>query len=572
MENNPRIYLVANQYPDPKSIQKSAGGLVDAVLSYFLDKEGIWLGAVRDVKREARRTIQIQDGQLTESGVLVDDSLHELHYVLKCNEGDWINGHEIGWTPKLRTLDRYLLENEDRLSHLSRFSRQQLARVDRSKPFYWQSPVYSRKSLDGANEVAKRFASRLDSEYEVDGSPEDSVIWVNDYQVISVGREMERLQGRKLKNLPRVYFHHIAVPEYKNIRKTIETSTEAAQTLDDNLEAILYYDAAGFQTFEHLENLKDTFIARKDSPIFRDNIQDIEKVREGVYKVKHKFGSKGVTYLFAQTIGVNPKPIIADVEDESPIQFELSGGGHRLEDLIEDCKNQGIPIIFGAERMDLTKGWFERSLIADNILAKGQPIMNVWFGVPTRVDIESYQRLRNMVPEMARVINNHYRYSNKGAIRDIYNSGYLPVYIEEEKIVRPDIHKVRKHVNEAAFSTRDGAHLVTQHIIADSVNQPEERHFTIVSEGCGVYESLAQFARTDHDGVVGIDPFDIDGSANKIIRAIRDPRNRHSQEVIDFVLKRNVDRWARYNIGFAMAASKGNNSVLDFLDKFDKTV
>ena len=91
----------------------------------------------------------------------------------------------------------------------------------------------------------------------------------------------------------------------------------------------------------------------------------------------------------------------------------------------------------------------------------------------------------------------------------------------------------------------------------------------MVSENTGIFQLLKPYTLTKKHGIVSVDMFDIEGSGNRIIEAIKNPENRHSEEVTQFAMQRTADRYVRYHTGFIIAASKGDDAVLEFIKNFE---
>ena len=561
MLENYRLIVLANKYPTRVDFTKKAGGLEDALLGYMLSEEpdepkGLWVGAVTDKKDVRLRTCKLMDGFLHQKGVYLDDGLHESHYIKACNEGDWTESHlDDRWDIPL--LNDFLKKEEINLPHLQRFIQRCLISPNSSTPFYYPDPLYDFDAHRDNYVVSNKFA-----ESTFDEMSGNEIIWVHDYHLRLVAKALYRLTKSEGADVPIGFFLHIPAPPYKAIEPQIEKDPTAIQIFDDKLEAFLYYNAVGLQTVKYVDNLMDSYRARSNSDNLNNKILAIEELAEGIYRIAHNLTDKGSTYFFAQPIGINPSQIIKAARRKGPIQFELIGG-HTLEDILKDCEKHNIPVLEAFDRADITKGFYERFLIFDYILRYGVPFVAISFAPETRREIEAYDNHWTLLHGMARAINNYHRIKRTDGLSRIFDLGLSPIYIEPNKIPPPWIHKLRRRGNEGAFSIKDGQHIgALQHIIANSLNLG--KNFTMVSEGCGVYQQLKKYAQTEEHGIVGLNMFDIEGSGKKIIEAMNDPKNRHSKEVVESVINQDIQRFVEYNIGFILAAHE--NKVLEFIE------
>ena len=561
-----RLTVVANKSPEPIAFSRNAGGLEDAMLGYMLSKDpqnrkGLWIGVVRDPDFVDTRLTKILDGYLFQKGVFIDDALHVGHYIDASNRTRWPRDHQKQYD--MNAMINFLESNMDKIPHLKRYATRQLKNPN--EPFYLQKPRFSLRTNEDYEEVCKRCASAVLEEILPEYVNND-VVLIEDYQVRHVAMSLSDQSNR---SLPIGYFHHTPIPPYEVTKKTNEGNAKARQIHIQDQVADLHYLTFGVHTTEYLENKIASYEAERDQPHLRENIIDIEQISENVYRIRHKFTQKGVTYFFAEPIGVNPEQIIQDASNENDISFVLTSG-HRLERIIKDCKNNNIPLFVGLDRAEINDGIYERLLAFDAALRKGEPLVSINYAIPTRPGIREYTKFLHMLHDVERKVNDYHR-GKRGHenLRKIFDLGLSPIYIEEEKITPPERDMVRRRVPEIVSATRSGQKITAlMHIIANASNPGE--NFTIVSKGAGVYEQLAQYDDGLH-GIVGADFFNPEETASLIIETLNNPRNRHSKDVIQDTIRRSVDRWMQFKIGITVAAFNGDSAVEEFLKNFESS-
>ncbi len=561
-----RLIVVANKYPEKSAIIKNAGGLEDALLGYMLSKDpedpkGLWIGVVRDEDFVETRPTKILNGFLLQKGVYIDDALYEGHYLNSSNKTRWPRDHQQQWD--MDSMVRYLESHKSDIPHLRGYATRQLKHPD--EPFYSQKPRFSLRTNGDYEDVCERLASAVMEELLPSYASND-VVLVEDYQVRYVAMFLSNKNNGNKFQRPVGYFHHIPIPTYEITKKTNEKSAKARQIHIQDQIADLHYLTFGVHTREYLENKIDSYEAERDQPYLKDIIKDIKWISENVCLIKHNLTKRGVTYFYAKPIGVNPEEIIRDASNENNMDFVLSSG-RKLERILNDCNIKGIPVFVGLDRAEIVDGIYERLLAADAALRKGQPMVLINYAIPTRTGIREYRDYLNMLHEIADRINNHHRYRGHENLREIFGLGLSPIHIEEEKIKPPERDMLRRRVPEIVSSIRSGEKITAlMHIIANSLNPRE--NFTVVSKGAGVYEQLEPYDNGLH-GIVGANFFNPEETASLIIEAINNPRNRHSDEVIQDTIRRSVNRWMEFKIGITVAAFNGESSIEEFLKSFE---
>ena len=307
-----RIVVVSNRVPPPPTADRPlpAGGLVSALLPPLAEYGGLWFGwsgrtgnPDRPPQREVTESIDY---------VHIDLPRREVadYYEGFCNRTLW---------PRLHGLH------------------EQAASLPRE---YW--------TYRAAN---RRFAQALFPLLRP-----DDVVWVHDYHLIPLGRELRRMGWRG----PLGYFHHVPVPEPAQWR--------AIPHAEDFEACLGQYELIGVQTERDAQRLRRLIDRR-----YHDQI--------GVYPV-----------------GIDPELFRdrADGFDGDP----LARAGDDRE------------ILFGVDRLDYTKGIGQRLEAFERLLARApelwQRLRFVQWAAPSREAVPEYQAERVAVESIARRVNERF--------------------------------------------------------------------------------------------------------------------------------------------------------------------
>lgn len=301
---------------------------------------------------------------------------------------------------------------------------------------------YERGFAGGYERVNARFADTVLPLIE-----EDDLVWVNDYHLIPLGRE---LRDRACRN--RIgFFLHIPWPPMRLL-----LSLPSHRELVTSLFA---YDVIGFQTEDSLEAFLDYARAQLDTEI----------------------GADGVIAHEGRTVRLIANPIGIDAAE-----FRASADGPVACDVHDRMlvSANGRAMIIGVDRLDYSKGLQERFLGYERFLAahpeQTGAIFLLQIAPPSRGDVQSYQEIRATLDGLSGRINGVYadaewvpiRYVNKGYPRDQLAGMYRAAKIG---LVTP---------------LRDGMNLVAKEYIA--AQNPDDPGVLILSRFAGAAEQLTQ--------------------------------------------------------------------------------
>ncbi|EMD83822.1 alpha,alpha-trehalose-phosphate synthase (UDP-forming) [Pacificimonas flava] len=342
----------------------------------------------------------------------------------------------------------------------------------------------------GYERVNQRFA---DSLYPLLES--DDVIWVHDYHLLPLG---ERLRARGAKN--RIgFFLHIPWPP---------TRLFVSLPYHDRLvRSMLSYDLVGFQTEEAVESFLH-YCARE----LGADVDDAGTVRfEG------------------RTTRVRSFPIGLDYDEfcEAGNSGEARNAQQRVL-----SSSRGRKVMIGVDRLDYSKGLPERfdsiSRFFDAYPERVAETLYIQIAPPSRQDVSSYQRIREVLEGKAGQINGArsevdmvpIRYVNRGYPRNALFGFYRAARIG---LVTP---------------LRDGMNLVAKEYIA--AQHPEDPGVLILSRFAGAADQLGE--------ALLVNPH----SAEEVSEAIRvaqdmplDERKERWQALRETVSSQNVVNWRR---------------------------
>ncbi len=337
-------------------------------------------------------------------------------------------------------------------------------------------------------QVNTAFADAAAREYRT-----GDTIWVHDYQLLLVPALLrERLPEARIG-----FFLHIPFP-----------SSEVFRILPwrrEMLRGMLGADLVGFHTFSYMRH----FLA---SLLHIDGVEsDIDRVRIDERDVK----------LGVFPMGVDAARFAALAEDP-----EVSAEAAALR---RDAG--GRQIVLGVDRLDYTKG-IPRRLQAVERLLERQPelcdsMRYIQVAVPSRGEVESYQRFKREVEERVGRIN-----GARGTLRS------TPVHYVHRSV--SDCQLVALYCAADVMLVtplRDGMNLVAKEFVASRV---DDSGVLVLSEFAGAAAEL--------DGAIVVNPYDVDGVAEAIHRALSmgaGERRARMRVLRRRVIDHNVHVWAR---------------------------
>lgn len=349
---------------------------------------------------------------------------------------------------------------------------------------------FERDFAGGYLRVNRRFAETLLPLIDA-----DDAIWIQDYHMIPLGAE---LRARGLANRLG-FFLHIPWPP----RRLLLTLPEASALV----ESLLAYDVIGFQTEEWLSAFLDYAVIELNGSYDADT---------GLLRVGDR-----ATRLLACPIGI-------DVDEFAALARSPKA---RLTYRQMRDSAVGRDMIVGVDRLDYSKGLEERFLGYERYLSRHpeerKELFLLQIAPPSRVSVESYQRIRASLEGLAGRINGAHadidwvpiRYVNQGYPRDTLAGIYRAARIG---LVTP---------------LRDGMNLVAKEYVA--AQDPADPGVLILSRFAGAAAQLKE--------AILVNPHSADELADAIHKALRMPREeriRRWQALMDATAREDIGWWS----------------------------
>jgi trehalose 6-phosphate synthase len=299
----------------------------------------------------------------------------------------------------------------------------------------------------------------------------DDFIWIHDYQLITVAREL-----RQLGSAARLgYFLHIPFPMLDLFMKL--------PWRVPILEALLSYDLLGFQTPHDQQNFLDC-------------------VRQ-LFPQASVEGSGPVVGLRAagREIRVGSFPISIDPQDFERFSQEAEVLEKRQK-IREDAGDRKI--VLGIDRLDYSKGltfkleafrWF----LTHHPEFKGKVIL-IQVIIPSREDIPEYQENKMQVERMIGEINGQ-----------LTREGWAPVHYIYRSLDGPRLPAYYLAADVALITPlKDGMNLVSKEYCATRVD----------GGGALVLSEFAGAAAQLQAGAYLVNPYDVEGVSNALAQAL----------------------------------------------------
>lgn len=356
------------------------------------------------------------------------------------------------------------------------------------------APRYRRVWWDTYVAVNERFA---DAAAQV--AAQGATVWVQDYQLQLV----PRLLRERRPDLTIGYFHHIPFPAY-GLFAQLPWRRQV-------LEGLLGADVIGFQRVQDAGNF-----ARAVRRQLR-----LDTKASGI-TVPLPDGGERVALARAFPISID-----ADSYIEMARRPEIQARAAEIRASLGNPKK----ILLGVDRLDYTKGIRHRLKAFGELLEDGrvrtEDVTLVQVASPSRERVEAYIQLRDEIELTVGRINGDHDTMDHTAIRYLHQS-----FPREEMValyLASDVMLVT--------ALRDGMNLVAKEYVASRV---DNRGVLVLSEFAGAADELGTAVR--------INPHDIDGLKDAIVRAIEMPgaeQGRRMRALRKRVLEHDVEDWSR---------------------------
>ena len=348
--------------------------------------------------------------------------------------------------------------------------------------------AYDRSFDQGYERVNRRFAETLRPLIEP-----DDLIWVHDYHLFPLAKELRRLG---VKN-PIGFFLHIPWPA----RQLLVTLPRC----DQLVEALFDYDLVGFQTQEWLQAFQD-YVARD---------------------ARGEVLPDGWLRAFGRTIRTGAFPIGIDA-----VSFEKivhSSTAMRAYDLMA-ANSVFQSLIVGVDRLDYSKGLEERLLGFEQLLNDHPEYIGaalyLQIAPPSREEVDTYQELR------ARLESQSGRISGEFAETD-----WAPIRFVHKSYPRDELAGVYRAAKVGLVTPlRDGMNLVAKEYVA--AQNPRDPGVLILSCFAGAAAQMRE--------ALVINPFSREEMADALHRALsmgQAERIRRWEALIEGIRRDDIGAW-----------------------------
>lgn len=310
--------------------------------------------------------------------------------------------------------------------------------------------------------------------------PGDTV-WIHDYHLMQVGQELRALGVHE----PLIFFLHIPFPAPDIFLKL--------PWREQVLRALLAYDLVGFQTERDQQNFVRCVqallgnLAITDDPATTTLSMKDHLVRLGSFPI-------GIDFVgFAQAAA---EPSITAMVDT-------------IRAALPQAK-----MILGVDRLDYTKGILERLEAFRKALERAPELCEhvtlFQVVVPSRTDILGYATLKMEIEQRVGEINGQFT-----------RLGWVPIHYVFRSLERAELLAFYRTADIALVTPlKDGMNLVAKEYCACSI----EDGVLILSEFAGAADQL-------QSGALLVNPYDVEGVADAIVRACQMPRTERQERM-----------------------------------------
>ncbi len=458
-----RLIIVSNRVAVPDSPRTPlAGGMAVAVKAALKNRKGMWFGwSGRVVEGPAESPQAVDVNKVTY--VLIDLSKSDIQ--------EYYNGlaNSVLWP----------------ILHY---------RVDLQE--------FSRADASGYVRVNRMFADRLSALLN-----DDDVIWVHDYHLMLLGRE---LRARGHRNRIGFFLHTPCAPP--DILQTLPQHKEI-------LGGLTYYDLVGFQT----ENDRDNF---------------------GHYLTTLGAQSRGGVFeIESRKVRLGAFPV--SIESKAYMRLARNAGRSALVALVRESLG-GNRLVLGVDRLDYSKGIPDRVRAFERFLENNPE----WHGRVTllqitpksRSDVKQYGEIESEVTGLIGKVNGRFG-----------DAAWTPIRYVNRSYSRTVLAGLYRAADVAMVTPlRDGMNLVAKEYLA--AQDPEDPGVLVLSEFAGAAKEL------DHALIVN--PHETDAVASALKRALEMPlaerRERHAP-MLAHLLENDITKWAEDYLAALVGGTPARN-------------
>ncbi len=319
------------------------------------------------------------------------------------------------------------------------------------------------------------------------------LVWVHDYHLIPMGRELRRLGVTN----PIGFFLHIPWPAQQ-----LFTALPRHRQL---VEAMFQYDLVGFQTQDWLDAFLDYVRTEADGEVLSD----------------------GRVRAFGRVIQARAFPIGIDAENFRHVADSMTAA-QSWDRMV--ATTYGRAVIVGVDRLDYAKGLEERMLAYEQFLTdnpeRAGSVEYLQIAPPSREDVDAYQDIRARLDAHSGRINGAFSTINWTPIRYVIRS-----YGRDELA---GIYRAAKV--GLVTPLRDGMNLVAKEYVA--AQSPRDPGVLILSRFAGAAAQMQQ--------ALIVNPYSREDVSDAIRRALSmelPERKQRWESLMEGVQRNDVTAW-----------------------------
>ena len=326
-------------------------------------------------------------------------------------------------------------------------------------------------------------------------------IWIHDYQLLLLPKMIKE----KCPDISIGFFLHIPFPSYE-IFRILPWRTEL-------IEGMLGADLIGFHTYDYERHFFSSVRRLLGYEV------NFNKINLNTRIAKGDSFPMGIDYdkFHKAAIAHNNKSI----RDKSEIQQQLEK---------QILNSPDLKLILSIDRLDYTKGIAKRLYAFEYFLDKypefQEKVTLVMLAVPSRTNVEQYQKMKSEIDELVGRINGRFATINWSPVWYFYRSmpfdNLVDLYTSCEIALLTPI--------------RDGMNLVAKEFVASKI---DKKGVLILSEMAGAVKEMSE--------ALLINPQNYEQIADTLKKAIEMPEQEQIERntIMQNRLKRyNIDKWA----------------------------
>ncbi len=322
---------------------------------------------------------------------------------------------------------------------------------------------------------------------------EDSVVWVHDYHFML----LPALLRERFPDIMIGFFLHIPFPPPELFMQL--------PWRKELLEGLLGCDLIGFHAYEYTNNF----------------LRSLSRI----FGLEHKMGT-----LFFQNryIKADTFPMGIDFE-----LFYKASQQKKIQSLINKIKKQlkDKKVIFSVDRLDYTKGIYNRLLAFEELLKKNEEfrekVVLIMVVVPSREGVEQYQRMKKQLEEKISEINGKFATINWTPVHYYYRS------LDFNELVA---HYVASDVI-LVTPLKDGMNLIAKEFVA---SRRDKKGVLILSEFAGSAKELGE--------AIIVNPNSIENLREAMESALKMSLEEQAQRIVTMqerLIRYDIIKWGK---------------------------